>query len=107
MKREPGRTCLGCRRVRPKRELVRLVRGERGIVVADARARARGRGADVCPDAPCLEQGLSRKRLAHAFRGACELAPELAAGVRLAASAATSPIDRTKSEEVTGTWPQR
>ncbi|OGK87704.1 MAG: hypothetical protein A2050_00210 [Candidatus Rokubacteria bacterium GWA2_73_35] len=85
MRREPARTCLGCRRVRPKRELVRLVRSERGIVVVDAPARARGRGAYVCPEPACVERALSRSRLAHAFRRPSEVASDLAASVRAAA----------------------
>ena len=63
---EPTRTCLGCRRRRPKRELVRLVRGADGSVGADAVGP--GRGAYVCRDAECLERALKPGRLAYAFR---------------------------------------
>src|SRR2546426_9791028 len=52
MKREPRRTCLGCRRVGPKQALVRLVRGRGGVVVADPRRPAAGRGAYVGPADP-------------------------------------------------------
>ncbi|OGK96189.1 MAG: hypothetical protein A3E31_00205 [Candidatus Rokubacteria bacterium RIFCSPHIGHO2_12_FULL_73_22] len=98
MRPEPGRTCLGCRRVRPKRELVRLVRSARGVVVVDARARAHGRGAYVCPEPACVARGLDRGRLAHAFRRACELAPDLAVSVQAAARAgATGDSSRTTS----------
>ncbi|MBI1961808.1 MAG: YlxR family protein [Candidatus Rokubacteria bacterium] len=77
MRREPGRTCLGCREVREKRALVRLVRRASGEVVADPAGRLPGRGAYVCPDGACLERGLERKRLAHAFRKPCELSEEV------------------------------
>jgi uncharacterized protein len=67
MTAEPIRTCLGCRRRRPKREMARLVRRADGRVGSDAAAS--GRGAYVCRDAECLERALKPGRLAHAFRG--------------------------------------
>jgi predicted RNA-binding protein YlxR (DUF448 family) len=62
----PTRTCLGCRRRRPKGDMLRLVRRADGRVDADGAAN--GRGAYVCPDAECLERALKPGRLAHAFR---------------------------------------
>ena len=44
MTREPRRTCVACRQVRGKRELVRLVRRQEGTVVVDERGQAPGRG---------------------------------------------------------------
>ena len=82
MTREPGRTCVGCRAVKPKRSLARLVRAESGLVVADVTGAARGRGAYVCSEPACLEQALQRGRLARAFRGSCEVGPGLAEEVR-------------------------
>lgn len=62
----PTRTCLGCRRHRPKAEMLRLVRRPDGRVDADRVAD--GRGAYVCADAECLERALKPGRLAHAFK---------------------------------------
>ena len=62
----PTRTCIGCRRRRPKAEMQRLVRRADGRVEADAAGD--GRGAYVCADAECLERALKPGRLAHAFR---------------------------------------
>ena len=84
MKTLPSRTCLGCRRTRPQRDMVRLIRLPSGTVVVDGENRAAGRGAYVCPDAECLERGLSRGRLGHAFRKPSEAGPDLAAAVRAA-----------------------
>lgn len=67
----PERTCVGCRRRRPKHALLRLVRGRSGAVTVDARADQPGRGAYVCPDPACVERALKPGRLAHALRGAC------------------------------------
>ncbi len=82
MKREPGRTCLGCRRVLPRRALVRLVRGDDGVVVADARGSTAGRGAWVCPVEACLARALQRGRLSHAFRKPCDVGKDVLELVR-------------------------
>jgi len=82
MKREPGRTCLGCRRVLPRRALVRLVRGDDGVVVADPRGSTAGRGAWVCPVEACLTRALQRGRLSHAFRKPCDVGKDVLELVR-------------------------
>ena len=82
MTKMPGRTCLGCRRVRAKTALVRLVRGSDGVVTADLSGVARGRGAYVCRDDGCLHRALQRGRLTHAFRTSSEASVNLAEEVR-------------------------
>jgi len=69
----PTRTCLGCRQRRPKRDLVRLVRGNDGVVAVDVGGTGAGRGAYVCAEPECAERALKAGRLAHAFRAACRL----------------------------------
>lgn len=78
----PARTCVGCRRVGAKRARIRLVRQENGIVVADGAGTAAGRGAYVCGDARCIERGLNRSRLTHAFKKPSEARSDLAEEVR-------------------------
>ncbi|HZF07060.1 MAG TPA: YlxR family protein [Patescibacteria group bacterium] len=72
---EPIRTCLGCRRRRPKGAMLRLVRGADGCVSVDDTAP--GRGAYVCRDPECQERALKPARLAHAFRGPSAAKTEL------------------------------
>jgi len=67
----PQRTCIGCRKVRPKAALVRLVRGADGRVHVDDGGRAEGRGAYACPDPGCLGKALHAGRLGHAFKRPC------------------------------------
>jgi uncharacterized protein len=69
---KPQRTCVGCRTVRPKDEMIRLARAGDGVVVVDREARAPGRGAYVCPRAECIER--ARRRLAGALRTDFDLA---------------------------------
>ncbi|MGD9115794.1 MAG: YlxR family protein [Dehalococcoidia bacterium] len=70
----PQRTCIACGRVRPKRELVRLVRVADGGVEVDSGGRKAGRGAYLCPAAECWEAGLKGGRLEHTLRTA--IAPD-------------------------------
>ncbi|MGH7262542.1 MAG: YlxR family protein [Candidatus Rokuibacteriota bacterium] len=79
MKWEPQRTCVGCRQVRPRAQLLRLVRRADALVVIDRASTAPGRGAYVCPAAECVGEALKRGRLAKAFRERAEASVELVA----------------------------
>ena len=59
----PERTCVACRSVRPKRELVRIVRTPEGKVEPDPTGKHRGRGAYLCPIRACWELALKKKGL--------------------------------------------
>jgi len=67
-KREPLRMCLGCRQMRSKRELIRLVRTTDGTVEIDPTGKRPGRGAYVCRQAGCLDLALQARRLEKALR---------------------------------------
>jgi len=69
--RAPERTCIGCRRTRPKADLVRLVRAGDGRVAVDRDGRLAGRGAYACASVECLTKALAKGRLEHALRGPC------------------------------------
>jgi predicted RNA-binding protein YlxR (DUF448 family) len=64
----PERTCIACRRARPKRELIRLVCPAEREVEIDRRGRSAGRGAYLCPSLECWEAGLKSNRLEYALR---------------------------------------
>ena len=66
-KKIPMRQCLGCREMKPKRELIRVVRSPEGEIHLDLRGRANGRGAYVCPDPDCLQKAIRSKALERAF----------------------------------------
>lgn len=67
MSRPVLRTCVGCRRVRDRRELVRLAFDPAEGVIVNPR-EIRGRGAYLCPSVACLEKAWHRKVLRRAFR---------------------------------------
>ncbi len=74
-KKIPLRQCLGCREMKPKTELVRVVRSPEGNVSVDLRGKAPGRGAYVCPSADCLKKALRSKVLSRSL--GVEIPPEI------------------------------
>src|SRR4030042_1719542 len=68
-KAQPQRTCAACRKIKPKREMVRLVRTPRGDVEIDISGKREGRGAYLCRDRACWEKALKGKQLEHALKG--------------------------------------
>jgi uncharacterized protein len=68
VKREPVRTCVGCRQRVDKGALLRVVLGPDGGFAADPTGRAPGRGAYVHRDAVCVEAAVKRGALGRALR---------------------------------------
>jgi predicted RNA-binding protein YlxR (DUF448 family) len=66
-KKIPMRQCLGCREMKAKRELIRVVRSPEGEVSLDFKGKANGRGAYICPNAECLKRAVKAKALERAF----------------------------------------
>jgi predicted RNA-binding protein YlxR (DUF448 family) len=59
----PQRMCIACRQVKPKRELLRIVRTPEGHVEIDPTGKKSGRGAYLCANRSCWTIGLKKKRL--------------------------------------------
>lgn len=66
VKHIPQRTCVGCREVLPKRQMIRVVRTEEGVRVDPTRKFA-GRGAYLHDRRSCWERGL-KGALGHALK---------------------------------------
>lgn len=69
-KKIPMRQCLGCREMKPKKELIRAVKSPEGSVSLDFKGKAPGRGAYICPQAECLKKAIRSKALERAFETA-------------------------------------
>ena len=63
----PMRMCVGCREMKPKRELIRAVRSPTGDVSLDPTGKKPGRGAYVCCSAECLRRALKQRQLDRAL----------------------------------------
>ena len=91
-KKIPMRMCVGCREMKEKRELIRIVRTPEGEAVLDPTGKRSGRGAYVCRNAECLRRSIRQKQLerqldvtlppetAEALTAAMEAAQEAANG---------------------------
>ena len=67
MKSQPQRSCVACRTVRPKEQLVRVVRTPDRRVLADPEGKLAGRGAYLCPSESCLKEAIRNRRLERAL----------------------------------------
>lgn len=63
----PMRMCVGCREMKPKLELLRVVKPQDGDAHIDFTGRSAGRGAYVCSNAECLKRAIKTKALDRAL----------------------------------------
>lgn len=70
VRKSPQRSCIGCRTVRDKRDLVRVVHTPEDRFALDPKGKVPGRGAYVCPDPACVQSAVKRKGFDRAFRQA-------------------------------------
>ena len=88
-KKIPMRMCVGCREMKEKRELIRIVRTPEGEVALDATGKRSGRGAYVCRQAECLRRSIRQKQLERQLE--ITLTPEIT-------EALTAEMDRLKED---------
>ncbi len=66
-KKIPMRMCSGCREMKPKQELIRIVRTPDGDVLVDTKGKVSGRGTYVCKNIDCLEKSIKTKSLSRSL----------------------------------------
>ena len=66
-KKIPMRQCLGCREMKPKGELIRVVRSPEEEISLDFRGKKPGRGAYLCPSPECLAKAKKGRAIERAF----------------------------------------
>jgi hypothetical protein len=74
-KKIPMRMCLGCGEMKPKRELVRVVKSKEGEISLDLTGKKAGRGAYICREAECLKKARKARRLEKSF--SCRISDEI------------------------------
>ena len=72
-KKIPMRQCAGCREMKPKNQMVRVVRSPQGEISLDFRGKAPGRGVYVCPDPECLKKAQKTRALERSLDTAIPL----------------------------------
>ena len=63
----PQRQCVGCRTMKDKKALIRVVKTPEEEIVLDVTGKKSGRGAYVCPDSECLKKARKSRALERAF----------------------------------------
>ena len=71
----PLRKCSGCGEMKPKKELVRIVRTPEGEICADPTGKKSGRGAYICLSENCFSLARKGKKLERAF--GCRISDEV------------------------------
>lgn len=74
-KKVPMRMCVGCNEMKPKKEIVRIVKAQDNTISIDATGKKSGRGAYICYNIECLEKARKGKKLEKAFQQAIK--PEI------------------------------
>ncbi|HMM68945.1 MAG TPA: YlxR family protein [Gudongella oleilytica] len=64
-KKIPMRRCIACNQMKPKKELIRVVKNNENQVSVDLTGKANGRGAYICPTLECFEEAYKSKRFAR------------------------------------------
>ena len=67
VKKIPMRMCLGCNEMKPKRELIRVVKTPEGDVLLDLTGKKSGRGAYICRSIECMKKARKSRRFEKAF----------------------------------------
>ena len=70
VKKVPMRMCIGCREMKPKNELIRVVKAPDGEIKLDFTGKQSGRGAYICKCANCLKKAQKVNSFAKAFETA-------------------------------------
>jgi len=73
---EATRTCVGCGRKAPQRELVRFV-APTGLLERDEATRRPGRGAYTCRRPACLERAVAARAFSRTLRKTVRIPAEL------------------------------
>ena len=77
---EPTRTCVGCGRKAPQRELVRFA-APAGVLEPDPARRLPGRGAYTCRRLSCFERAEARRAFSRTLRRTVRVPSGLKAAV--------------------------
>lgn len=78
-KKIPMRKCVGCQEMKPKKEMLRVLKTSDEVFVLDATGKKNGRGAYVCHSKTCLKNAMQNKGLERSFKQA--IPPEVYKGL--------------------------
>lgn len=68
IKKIPQRQCVGCREMKNKKDLIRILKTDSEGIMIDVTGKKNGRGAYICPNADCLKKAIDSKGLERSFK---------------------------------------
>ena len=67
-KKIPMRQCTGCREMKYKKDMIRVIKTAEGDICIDATGRKNGRGAYICPNSKCLSMAIKNHGLERSLK---------------------------------------
>ena len=67
-KKIPLRLCVGCKEMKPKKEMMRVIKSAEGEIFLDTTGKKNGRGAYICKQVECLEEAFSNHGLERSLK---------------------------------------
>ncbi len=71
----PMRLCIGCGEMKPKKELIRIVKSKEGEISLDLTGKKSGRGAYICNNLKCFQKVRKARKLERSF--SCKISDEI------------------------------
>lgn len=68
VKKIPMRQCVGCREMKQKNTLIRILKTDSEGFIVDVTGKKNGRGAYICPNADCFNKAVMTKGLERSFK---------------------------------------
>lgn len=70
-KKTPLRQCVGCREMKEKTSLVRIIKTPDNQILFDKSGKMNGRGAYICLDSNCFDKAVKNKGIERTLK--CEI----------------------------------
>lgn len=67
-KKIPLRLCVGCREMKPKKDMIRVVKTPENEIILDTTGRKNGRGAYLCNDVECLKKAVKSSAIERSLK---------------------------------------
>lgn len=67
-KKIPQRQCIGCREMKNKKDMLRILKTSENEIMIDATGKKNGRGAYICHSEECLKKAVTSKGLERSFK---------------------------------------
>lgn len=68
VKKQPMRQCTGCREMKNKKDMIRVVKTADDQILLDLTGKQNGRGAYVCKNEECLQKAMKTKGLERSLK---------------------------------------